>query len=80
MKRYIILLFFILILQGCNQTVSTTNYIIGDSNRLGTESIQSPEKTVGTSFGASISATAAASNNGSAENAGNAEASTESKK
>jgi len=75
----ILLMFLSISLISCGQKVYVTNYIIGNSNKIGTDCKQAPEKTIGTSMGASIAATAALSQSGSAENSGSAEATSISK-
>lgn len=75
MNKIITIIVIAIIMTSCSPKIINNNYVFGNNNKIGTDSNQSPEKTVGTSFGASISATAAASNSGPAENSGSSEAS-----
>jgi len=72
-----ILVVVLLVLSGCGQTINSTYNITGNNNRFVTESTASPAKSVETSLGASVAATAAVSQAGPAENSGTSEASSD---
>jgi hypothetical protein len=73
--KIILPLILLIFMSGCTKLYITYN-IVGNSNKLVCDTKYSPEKTVGTSLGASIAATAALSQAGPAENSGAASATT----
>ncbi|MGD9948918.1 MAG: hypothetical protein AB7U29_10620 [Desulfobulbus sp.] len=76
MRKQLILAIFILIcLSGCSDVQVTNNYSInGDSNRIESQQTGSTDRPVDTTVGAAVSATAAASQNGTATNSGQSSA------
>lgn len=70
MKKELALMVLALGLAGCGTTIKNEYTVTGNSNRFECASTAGLEKTVDSRLGASVSATAAASQQGSATNSG----------
>ena len=75
MKRGFALLAMAVSLAGCGTTIKNVYTVTGDGNRFECASTAGQDKTVDSRLGASVSATAAASQQGAATNSGSSKAS-----
>ena len=73
MKRAMALLALATAIAGCGTTIKNVYTVTGDSNRFECASTAGQDKTVDSRLGASVSATAAASQQGAATNSGSSE-------
>lgn len=74
MRQALLMILLATMLSACGTTVSNQYTITGDRNSFKCDSVAAPLKTVDTSLGASVAATAAASQQGPATNSGSSEA------
>jgi len=72
-----LLVIIALSLAGCGTTINNQYTVNGDRNTFRCDSVASPLKTVETSLGAAVSATAALSQAGPAQNSGESESTVE---
>lgn len=75
MKKAIALMMLALGLAGCGTTIENQYTVTGNSNHFECASTAGQDKTVDSRLGASVSATAAASQQGDAHNSGASQAS-----
>ena len=75
MKRAFAFLMLAVVMAGCGTTIKNVYTVTGNSNHFECASTAGQDKTVDSSLGASVSATAAASQQGAATNSGSSESS-----
>jgi len=75
LSEMILAVVILLALSGCGTTIENQYTITGNSNSFRCDSTAGLEKTITPSIGASVSATAAASQHGDASNSGSSESS-----
>ena len=75
MKKLFVLMALAIGLAGCGTTIKNEYTVTGNSNHFECASTAGLEKTVDSRLGASVSATAAASQQGDAQNSGASQAS-----